>query len=190
VAGDYFTVMGMPIVRGRGIERRDVEREEPVVVVNDALARMVFADQDPIGRRVRFGNPSLSKAPEWLTIAGVVSNTPTIALAENAPFPQLFMPMFASREVNMAPRLSTIDYMVRTVQSPFALAEPVRRAIREVDADLALAQLRTLQDILDRAAAQLAFTMVLLAVAAGVAVTLGVVGIYGVMSYVVAQTHR
>src|SRR5918993_2526100 len=99
--------MGMPILRGRGIERGDVEREEPVAVVNDALAQMVFPDQDPIGRRVRLGNPSLSPgAPEWLTIAGVVSNTPTFALSENTPFPQLFMPMFASREVSMAPRLN------------------------------------------------------------------------------------
>ncbi len=188
VAGDYFSVMGMPILRGRSIERSDVEREEPVVVVNEAFARMVFRDQDAIGRRVRLGNPSLSPgAPEWLTIAGVVSNTPTFALAENAPFPQLFMPMFASRNVNMAPRLNTIDYVVRTAQSPLPLTEPVRRAISEIDAGLALAQVWTLQDILDRAAAQMAFTMVLLVVAAAVALMLGVVGIYGVMSYVVTQ---
>src|SRR5206468_2793078 len=127
VAGDYFNVMGMPILRGRGIERSDVEREEPIGVVNHAFARIVFPEQDPIGQRIRLGNPSLSPgAPEWLTIAGVVSNTPTFALSENAPFPQLFVPMFASREVNMAPRLSTIDYVVRTEQSPFALTEPVR----------------------------------------------------------------
>jgi predicted permease len=188
VAGDYFTVMGMPILRGRGIERSDVEREEPVTVVNNAFARMVFSDQDPIGRRVRLGNPALSPGtPEWLTIAGVVSNTPTFALSENAPFPQLFMPMFASREVNMAPRLNTIDYVVRTEQFPLALTESARRTIREVDADLALAQVHTLQDILDRAAAQMAFTMVLLVVAAAVALMLGVVGIYGVISYVVTQ---
>jgi putative ABC transport system permease protein len=188
VAGDYFKVMGMPMLRGRGIERSDVEREEPVVVINDALARMVFPDQDPIGRRVRLGNPSLSPGtPEWLTIGGIVSNTPTFALSENAPFPQLFMPMFASRQVNMAPRLGTIDYVVRTVQSPFAMAEQARQAVREVDADLAIAQLTTLQNILDRAAAQMAFTMILLAVAAAAALALGVIGIYGVMSYVVTQ---
>lgn len=188
VAGEYFTVMGMAILRGRGIERDDVQREEPVVVVNDALARMLFSDQDPIGRRIRLGNPSLSPGvPEWLTIVGIVSNTPTFALSENAPFPQLFMPMFASRDVNMAPRLNTIDYVIRTAQSPFTVTEQVRQAIKQVDAELALAQVQTLQDILDRAAAQMAFTMVLLAVAAAVALILGVVGIYGVMSYIVTQ---
>jgi putative ABC transport system permease protein len=97
------------------------------------------------------------------------------------------MPMFASRQVNMAPRLGTIDYVVRTVQSPFAMAEQARQAVREVDADLAIAQLTTLQNILDRAAAQMAFTMILLAVAAAAALALGVIGIYGVMSYVVTQ---
>jgi putative ABC transport system permease protein len=188
VAADYFNVIGMPILRGRGIERSDVEREEPVVVVNSAFARLVFPDHDPIGRRVRLGNPALSRGtPEWLTIAGVVSNTPTFALSENVPFPQLFMPMFASRDVNMAPRLNTIDFVVRTAQSPMALTEPVRRAVREVDADLALAEVRTLQEILDRSAAQMAFTMVLLMIAAAVALMLGVVGVYGVMSYVVTQ---
>jgi putative ABC transport system permease protein len=97
------------------------------------------------------------------------------------------MPMFASRDVNLAPRLNTVDYVIRTTQSPVALTQAVRHAIAEVDANLALAEVRTLQDILDRAAAQMAFTMTLLAIDAAVALVLGVVGIYGVMSYVVTQ---
>jgi predicted permease len=188
VAGDYFNVMGMSVLQGRGIERRDVEREEAIAVVNEALAQIVFPNQDAVGRRVRLGNPSPSRGtPEWLTIAGVASNTPTFALGESAAFPQLFMPMFATREVSMAPRLSTLDFVVRSAQSPAALAEPARRVLGEVDANLALAQVHTLQGILDRAASRMAFTMVLLLVAASVALVLGVVGIYGVMSYVVAQ---
>jgi len=70
---------------------------------------------------------------------------------------------------------------------PEALTEPARRAIGEVDSNLALGQVGTLQDTLDRAAAQMAFTMVLLAIAAGVSLTLGVIGIYGAMSYIVTQ---
>jgi putative ABC transport system permease protein len=188
VAGNYFDVMGMAILRGRGITRSDVEREEAIVVVNQAFARMVFGVQDPIGRRVRLGNPSLtSTTPEWLTIAGVVSNTPTFALSEDAPFPQLFMPTFASREVNLAPRLDTIDYVVRTSQSPDALTGPLRAAVKDIDRNLALADVRTLQDVLDHAVSRMAFTMMLLVIAAGGVLILGVVGIYGVMAYVVAQ---
>jgi hypothetical protein len=79
------------------------------------------------------------------------------------------MPIFASRRVNMAPRLDAMSYVVRTALAPGTLTEPVRRAIGELDANLALAQVRTMQDILDRASAQMAFTMVLLVIAAGVA---------------------
>jgi len=188
IDGGYFDTMRTRVLRGRGIDRSDVDREEPIVVVNQALVNIAFPGQDPIGQRVRFGNPSLSRgSPEWLTIGGVVVNTPIFGLAEPNPFPQLYMPMFASRNVNMAPRLDAMSFVVRTTLTPEALAEPARRAIGEVDSNLALGQVRTLQDILDRAAAQMAFTMVLLAIAAGVSLTLGVVGIYGAMSYIVTQ---
>jgi putative ABC transport system permease protein len=188
IDGGYFETMRTRVLRGRGIDRSDVDREEPIVVVNQALVNIAFPGQDPIGQRVRLGNPSLARdSPEWLTIAGVVVNTPIFGLAEANPFPQLFMPIFASRNVNMAPRLDAMSYVIRTTLTPGALTEPVRHAIGGVDSNLALGQVRTLQDILDRAAAQMAFTMVLLAIAAGVSLALGVVGIYGAMSYIVTQ---
>jgi predicted lysophospholipase L1 biosynthesis ABC-type transport system permease subunit len=178
----------MRVLRGRGIDRGDVDREEPLVVLNQALVNMAFPGQDPIGQRVRLGNPLLARGtPDWLTVAGVVANTPIRGLAEAAPFPQLYMPIFASRNVNLAPRLDAMSYVIRTSVTPESLVDSVRRAVGEVDANLALAQVRTLQDILDRAAAQMAFTLVLLATAAGVSLMLGVIGIYGAMSYVVSQ---
>jgi predicted permease len=188
VAGGYFEAMGMRVLRGRGIDRRDVEQEESVAIVNEALARTSFPNQDPIGQRVRLGNPALSPAaPEWLTIAGVVANTPTFGLAEANPFPQLFMPMFASRQVNMAPRFEAMSYVIRTEATADLLTPSVRGAIGRLDGNLALAQVRTLQDILDRSSAQMAFTMVLLVIAASIALVLGLIGIYGAMSYIVKQ---
>jgi putative ABC transport system permease protein len=188
VDGGYFETMRTRVLRGRGIDRSDIDREEPVAVVNQALVNVAFPGQDPIGQRVRFGNPSLARgSPEWLSIAGVVVNTPIFGLAEANPFPQLYMPMFASRTVNVAPRLDAMSFVMRTTLTPAALTEPARRAIGEIDSNLALGQVRTLQDTLDRAAAPLAFTMVLLAIAASVSVTLGVIGIYGAMSYIVTQ---
>jgi hypothetical protein len=69
--------MGMRLLRGRGVDQADEEREEPIAVVNEGLVGISFPHQDPIGQRVRLGNPSLARgAPEWLTIVGVVSNTP------------------------------------------------------------------------------------------------------------------
>jgi len=188
VAGGYFETMRMRVLRGRGIDGSDVEREEPVVVLNQALVNMAFPGQDAIRQRVRLGNPSLARGtPEWLTVVGVVANTPIFGLAEAAPFPQLYMPIFASRPVNNGPRLDAMSYVVRTALGPETLTESVRRVIHEVDANLALAQVSTMREVLDRAAAQMAFTMVLLAIAAGVSLMLGVIGIYGAMSYIVSQ---
>lgn len=188
IDGGYFETMRTRVLRGRGIDRGDVDTEEAIVVVNQALVNMVFAGHDPIGRRVRFGNPTLARgSPEWLTIVGVVANTPTFGLAEPNPFPQVYMPMFASRNVNMAPRLDAMSFVVRTTVAPGTLTETVRRAVGDVDSNLALGQVATLEETLDRATAQMAFTMVLLVIAAAVSLTLGVVGIYGAMSYIVSQ---
>jgi predicted permease len=190
VAGDYFKAMGMRLIRGRGIDRRDIERSEPIVVANEALARIAFPGEDPLGKRVRLPtSPSLGPGGHvWLTIAGVVSNTPTRALAERTPVPKIYMPMsvYPGRRATL-PLPDGMSYVVRTSSAPLGFIGAARAAIRQVDPNLAIAQVRTLQDILDRASAQMAFTMVLLAIAAAVALMLGVIGIYGVMSYIVSQ---
>jgi putative ABC transport system permease protein len=80
-----------------------------------------------------------------------------------------------------------MSYVLRTTVPPEGLAPVVHRAIRDVDANLPIVQVRTLQDMLDHAAAYMAFTMILLAIAASVALLLGAIGIYGVMSYIVSQ---
>jgi putative ABC transport system permease protein len=188
VSGGYFGTMGMRLLRGRAVSQSDIERDEPIAVVNDALVRISFPDQDPVGQRIRLGNPSLAPgAPEWLTIVGVVSNTPYTGLSEPTASAQMFIPMFASRNVNNAPRLQAMSFVVRTTLAPEELTAAVRGAVSGVDSNVALAQVRTLQDILDRASAQMAFTMLLLVIAAGTAILLGVIGIYGVMSYIVTQ---
>ena len=188
VAGRYHEAMGMRVLRGRGIDRSDVERNEAIVEVNEALANALFPDQDPIGHQVRLGDaPDSAQDTGWLTIVGVVSNTPTRTLAEPTAALKLYMPIFGSREVNLAPRLTAMTYVVRTALPPVSLIAPVRGAVADVDPKLALAQVRTLQDILDHASAETAFTMVLLLIAACVAMILGVIGVYGVMSYIVTQ---
>ena len=189
--------MGIRLLRGRGINRSDVERSEPAVVVNEAFAERFFPGQNPIGKHVSSNRAPArpGEAPKltWLTIVGIVSNTPTSVLADPNPASQLYMPMSIAGGPDypvsslVGPNISVMSYVVRSTTSLSGLMPSVRRAIGTVDPQLALAQVRTLQDMLDRASAQMAFTMVLLAIAAGVALTLGVIGIYGVMSYVVTQ---
>jgi len=197
VAGDYFTTIGMRLVRGRFIDRGDVERGEPIAVVNEVLAKQFFPEQDPIGRRVASNRPPAKpgRPPDltWLTIVGVVSNTPIRVLADPNPLPQIYLPMSLARGPDSpptertGPTLSVMRYVIRTAIPPRDIVGSVRRAVAAVDGNLAIAQVRTLEEMVDGASAQMAFTMVLLAIAAAVALMLGVIGIYGVMSYIVTQ---
>jgi putative ABC transport system permease protein len=195
VAGNYFETMGIRLLRGRTIDWGDVERHEPVVVVSQALADRFFPNHDSIGERVATNRPPArdGKAPQmtWLTIVGVVSNTPTFALAEANPLGLLYMPMSIAGGPDIptlvGPDVSVMSYVVRSTTPPLGLLGAVRRAVDTVDPQLAVARIRTLQDILKGASEQMAFTMVLIAVAATVALLLGVVGIYGVTSYIVTQ---
>jgi putative ABC transport system permease protein len=196
VAGGYFETMGMRVLRGRGIDRADVDRAEPVVVINDTIAKKYFPGEDPIGRRLASNRPPArlgQPAPVvWQTIVGVVADTPVRALAEPTPLPQLFMPMSIASGPGMGalaigPDAAVMSYVVRTAIKPASLLPSIRQVIDDVDTNLALAQIKTLQDILDGAAAQMAFTMVLLTIAAAVTLLLGAIGVYGVMSYVVSQ---
>jgi putative ABC transport system permease protein len=200
VAAGYFETMGTRILRGRGIDRGDVDRGERIVVISDALARRYFPNEDPIGRRLSSNKPPArtgqQAGAEWLTIVGVAADTPTRALAgpnESNRLPLLYMPMSvatgpgARGPATIGPDASVMSYVVRTGASPQSMLAAVRSAVDGVDRKLAVAQVRTLQEILDGAAAQMAFTMVLLAIAAAVTLILGAIGTYGVMSYVVSQ---
>ena len=197
VAGGYFEAMGMRLLGGRPITRDDVERSLPVVVVNEALAKRVFPNQNPLGQYVSSNAPPAraegAPGPTPLEIVGVVSNTPSRSLAEPDAASQLYMPMSIAGGPGipptalLGPDVALMAFVVRSSTPPSALLPSVRGAVSLVDPKLALALVTTLQAMVDSASAQMAFTMVLLAVAAGVALMLGVIGIYGVMSYIVSQ---
>jgi predicted permease len=195
VAGGYFEAIGIRLLRGRFIDRSDMERGEPVAVVNKALADVLFPHQDPLGQRVKSSTQPTSSpnAPPWLEVIGVVSNTSAAALAEPAPVPQLYLPLSISggpdipTELLRGPSVSLMSYVVRGSTPPADLVAAARHAVDEVDSNLALFDVRSMEDILDDATAQMAFTMILIVIAASVALMLGLIGIYGVMSYVVSQ---
>lgn len=192
IAGGYFEAMGMRILRGRGITRSDVEHEEPVAVVSQAFAARALRDRDPIGVRIASNqppDPDGVRRLEWLTIVGVVTDTPLQRdLPESAPAAMLFLPMsLASTGTRIGPSAALMNYVVRTSTDPLSIVPEVRQALRSVDGDFATAQVNTLQGMVDRASSRMTFTMVLLALAAGISLILGVIGIYGVTSYIVSQ---
>lgn len=197
VAGRYFETIGIRVLRGRGITDDDVVRRTPVVVVDEMLADSFFPREDPIGHRVASNLPPErpGEAPvlTWFTIVGVVGSTPLRTLSDPRRIPQLYLPMSNGRgpgavgPAQIGPGISMMSYVVRTTTSPLDMIPSVRRTVAAFDRTLALSQPRPLQRDLDRASAQTSFTMSLLAIAAGVALVLGVIGTYGVMAYIVRQ---
>jgi predicted permease len=197
VAPDYFDVMRMPMLRGRGITRRDVDQREPVVVIDEVFAQQVFGGRNPIGQHVasnvappRLGEPANLV---WLEVVGVVARTPTIGLPDQHPYAQLYMPMSIASGPDLpmsalvGPSTAVMSYVVRSAIPVSTLLGSVRHAVDAIDPKLAVADVTTLQDTLDRSSAQMAFTMVLLVIAASVALLLGIVGVYGTTSYIVSQ---
>jgi FtsX-like permease family protein len=137
--------------------------------------------------------PGEAPALTWFTIVGVVGSTPLRTLTDTLRIPQLYVPMSNGRgpgavgPAQIGPGISTMSYVLRTRGAPLDVIPSVRRAVAEFDRHLALFQPRTLQRDLDRASAQTSFTMSLLAIAASVALVLGVIGTYGVRAYIVRQ---
>jgi predicted permease len=195
VAGGYFEAAGLRLTRGRALERAEIERGRPVVVIDEGLAAMYFPGQNPIGRRIRSATPANPRLPRtpWLEIVGVVASTPTGALNERVRLPQMYMPMSIAggpdipAQALVGPDVSTMAYVIRATTDATDLANAARAAVAAVDPDLAIAEVRTLQEWFDRASDQWLFVMVLLGIAAAVALLLGAVGIYGVVSYIAAQ---
>jgi len=197
VAGGFFETMGIRRIRGRTITRDDVERKQAVVVINEALATRAFSGSDPIGEYLQSNTPPLRPGgpaqSTLLQIVGIVANTPVRSLAERVPASQIYLPMSMAggpgipAAALVGPDVSSMTFVVRSSSEPIALTAAIRGAVDAVDPKLAIGQVSTLQELVNRGSAQMAFTMVLLGVAAVVALMLGMVGVYGVMSYVVSQ---
>ena len=179
VAAEYFEVMGMRLLRGRTLSTDDVDFGYSNVVVNQRFADAYFPGQDPIGQRIASSRPPTLPPPAWLTIVGIVANTPTMALAEatassrsstcrcRSPGPGI------AQSLLVGPDVSTMNFVVRAKSLSSGMIPSIRRALDGVDPELALADVRTLDSILARASAQMAFTMALVAIAGGITLILG-----------------
>jgi len=182
VSEGYLEAMRIGLLRGRTIERRDHEQLTGAAVLNRQAADKLFPAEDPIGRRIY---PTTEPDdPPWYQVVGIVENAPVTSLTDD-PAPVVYLPLAHRDASGINPRL--LVYTVRTTLPPLSLVEAVQREVRQLDAALPLAYVRTMAGIVREAGARMAFTMVLLVLAASMALFLATVGIYSVIAYMVSQ---
>ena len=185
----YFQAMAIPLVRGRTFRWEDTGRVGHGVILSASLARALFGDQDPIGRRVRWARPS--RDPDY-TVVGVAGDVPSETIRDGPSkvlyFPNLYPPK-ADTITGVVHDYIPDDevYVVRTQLPTAAIVSTIRRLIHEVDPKLAITQVGTLGELVAGSVARTRLTMLLVLVAAGTALCLGVIGIYGILSYAVSQ---
>ncbi|HEY2376712.1 MAG TPA: ABC transporter permease [Gemmatimonadaceae bacterium] len=192
----YFATMGVPILRGRDVAATDRLGMPAVVIINDFMARRLWPGDDPIGKRITLDRPSANST--WFTVVGIVKNMVRSDWAA-PPEGEIFVPWLQEENflTNMAPHVGYMTLVVRArCGAPLAcdaapLVPEIRNTVWSFDRNLPVSEVRTMDAVVQMANARPRFTLVLLAVFAGVALLLAGVGIYGVMSYAVARrTHE
>ena len=178
VSPGFFATLGIPVVQGREFVAGDAILNPRTAMINEAMARREWPGQDAVGQRLTFG-PGDNGQPEWLDIVGVVGNVRQYGV-DQEPVPITYVPHSASPS-------QPLTIMVRAAGDPASVAGSLRAALQGIDASLPITRMRPLDEIIGASLTQRRFNMTLLTVFAGIALVLALAGIYGTVSYAVAQ---
>jgi putative ABC transport system permease protein len=184
--------MGIRLVRGRYFTESDTRTTAPVVIVDESLVRKVFPNEDPLGKRITFemhaphGEASGPPAIVWREIVGVVAHVRHYGLASEPPYVQLYTP-FQQLPIYFEPRRPAMALVVRTSLAPESLIPAIRQAVASLDRDIPVYGVQTMSTYLSQTLEQPRLSVAILSGLGGLALVLAVIGIYGVVSYSVAQ---
>ena len=190
VTPGYFAAMGIPLVQGRPFDGRDIEGAARVVIVSETMARLYWPGENPIGKRITFNSGIPRDQQQVVGGAGSREVVGVVGDVRHLDLDEADVPMFYTPHAQQ-PSYHTMTLVVRAAGDVAALPASVRAALRQMDAGVPLYQVRTLEQVVSRAVAEPRLRAGLLALFALVAALLATLGVYGVVSYLVAQrTHE